>query len=87
MARTRNEGRGAHHDGFERAERLIDAGMEKRIMFGSDQMVWPQAIGEAIRSVEEALFLSENQKRDIFYNNAARFLRLSADDIAHDHQD
>ncbi len=72
---------------YDALKRLIDAGMEKRIMFGSDQMVWPQAIGEAIRSVEEAPFLSESQKRDIFYNNAARFLRLSADEIARDHQD
>jgi predicted TIM-barrel fold metal-dependent hydrolase len=26
---------------------------------------------------ESATFLSREQKRDIFYNNAARFLRLS----------
>ncbi|MEQ8178643.1 MAG: amidohydrolase family protein, partial [Amphiplicatus sp.] len=68
-------------------KRMIDAGMEKRILFGSDQMVWPQAIGEAIRAVEEAPFLSESQKRDIFYNNAARFLRLSDEQIARDHAD
>ena len=71
---------------YDALKRLIDAGMEKRIMFGSDQMVWPQAIGEAIRTIEEAPFLSESQKRDIFYNNAARFLRLSDADIARDHE-
>jgi predicted TIM-barrel fold metal-dependent hydrolase len=48
-------------------------------MFGSDQMVWPEAIGMAIDAVESAEFLTEAQKRDIFYNNAARFLRLASE--------
>ena len=56
--------------------RLVDAGMAKRIMFGSDQMVWPEAMDTAIANIESALFLSAEQKRDILYNNAARFLRL-----------
>ncbi len=55
---------------------LIRAGLGKRLMFGSDQMVWPEAIGMAIEGIESATFLSREQKRDIFYNNAARFLRL-----------
>lgn len=55
---------------------LVDAGLGKRIMFGSDQMRWPEAIGWAVQAIEEAPFLSEAQKRDIFYNNAARFLRI-----------
>jgi predicted TIM-barrel fold metal-dependent hydrolase len=55
---------------------LIRAGLGKRLMFGSDQMVWPEAIGMAIKGIESATFLSEEQKRDIFYNNAAHFLRL-----------
>ena len=45
-------------------------------MFGSDQMVWPEAIGLAIEGIESADFLTAEQKRDIFYNNAVRFLRL-----------
>ncbi len=56
--------------------RLVDAGLGKRIMFGSDQMVWPEAIGMAIESVEAAPFLSEEQKKDIFCGNAATVLRL-----------
>jgi predicted TIM-barrel fold metal-dependent hydrolase len=56
--------------------RLVEAGFGQRIMFGSDQMVWPDAIGRAIEGVESAAFLSEQQKRDIFYNNAVRFFRL-----------
>jgi len=55
---------------------LVRAGMGKRLMFGSDQMVWPEAIGMAIEGIESATFLSNEQKRDIFYSNAARFLRL-----------
>jgi uncharacterized protein len=45
-------------------------------MFGSDQMVWPEAIGMAIEGIQSANFLTEEQKRDIFYNNAVRFFRL-----------
>jgi predicted TIM-barrel fold metal-dependent hydrolase len=56
--------------------RLVEAGFGQRIMFGSDQMVWPDAIGKAVEGIESAAFLSEQQKRDIFYNNAVRFLRL-----------
>lgn len=66
-------------------QRIIDAGFGNRVMFGSDQMVWPEAIERAIASIEEAPFLSEQQKRDIFYNNAARFLRLSEEEIARHH--
>lgn len=58
-------------------QRLTDAGFGKRIMFGSDQMVWPEAMQRAIETIQEAPFLDESQKRDIFYNNAARFLRLT----------
>lgn len=55
---------------------LMDAGLGKRLMWGSDQMNWPGTIDLAIRAIEEAPFLSEEQRRDLFYNNAVRFLRL-----------
>jgi uncharacterized protein len=71
---------------YDALKRLVDAGFEKRILFGSDQMYWPDAVGEAIKSIEEAPFLSAAQKRDILYNNAARFLRLSEAEIAADHK-
>lgn len=64
---------------------LIRAGFADRLMFGSDQMVWPDAIGLAIEAIESADFLTEQQKRDIFYNNAARFLKLSPEVIARHH--
>jgi uncharacterized protein len=35
--------------------------------------------------IVEAPFLSEEQKRDIHYNNPARFLRLGAGEIARHH--
>lgn len=66
-------------------KRLVEAGYGKRIMFGSDQMVWPQTIEVAVESITEAPFLSEDQKRDILYNNAARFLRLTPEQIAKHH--
>ncbi len=57
-------------------KRLVDAGFGKRILFGSDQMIWPQTIGLAIETIESASFLDAQQKRDILHDNAARFLRL-----------
>jgi uncharacterized protein len=47
------------------------------VMFGSDQMLWPEGLRIAIQAVETADFLTPAQKRDIFYNNSARFLRIS----------
>lgn len=67
---------------YSQLKRLINAGFEKRIMWGSDQMVWAQTIKTAVETVEQAPFLSGQQKRDIFFNNAARFLRLSKEEIA-----
>ena len=52
------------------------AGFIDRIMFGSDQMEWPEAIAKAIEAVDSAAFLNADQKRAIFYDNAARFFRL-----------
>lgn len=63
-------------------KRLFDAGFGKRVMFGSDQMVWPGVIDVAIENVESADFLSAGQKRDVLFNNAARFLRLGAAELA-----
>jgi uncharacterized protein len=56
--------------------RLVQAGFGKRLMFGTDQIVWPDAFGVAIERIESRPFLTEEQKQDIFFGNAARFLRL-----------
>jgi predicted TIM-barrel fold metal-dependent hydrolase len=66
-------------------QRIVEAGFGKRVMFGSDQMVWPGVVERAIESIDSATFLSEAQKRDILYNNAANFLRFSEAQIAKHH--
>ena len=66
--------------GFLRA--LVEAGYGDRILFGSDQMIWPGVIEPAIAAIEDAPFLTEAQKRDILYENAARFLRLTPEQRA-----
>ncbi len=57
-------------------ERLVEGGFEDRIMFGTDQLEWPKLMAYSIGVIQYADYLSPEQKRDILYNNAARFLRL-----------
>lgn len=57
-------------------KRIVQAGFEKRIMYGTDFMMWPKLLETSIGVIENASYLTEEQKRDILYNNAARFLRL-----------
>lgn len=57
-------------------KRLVQAGFEKRIMYGTDLMIWPKLLETSIGVIENANYLSFDQKRDIFYNNAVRFFRL-----------
>jgi uncharacterized protein len=64
---------------------IVEGGFGNRVMYGSDQMVWPGVIERSIAVIEEAPFLNQEQKRDILYNNAARFLRLSEKEIARHH--
>lgn len=54
---------------------FVQAGLGERIMFGSDQMVWPEKIGAAVEAIQQAPFLTKEQKQDIFYDNAVRFLQ------------
>jgi predicted TIM-barrel fold metal-dependent hydrolase len=65
---------------------LINAGFGNRIMFGSDQMTMPETIGIGIDAINSANFLTLNQKEDIFYNNAARFLGLSKEEMERHHK-
>lgn len=64
---------------------IVEAGFVNRVMFGSDHMVWPGVLERAIAVIEEAPFLSQEQKRDILYNNAVRFLRLGEEEVARHH--
>ncbi len=63
--------------------RIVEAGYADRIMYGSD--VGLDDFGSGIDALLDADFLSEEQKRNILYNNAARFLRLSEEEIARHH--
>ena len=60
---------------------LVDAGFGKRIIFGSNQMMWPETIDIAVATVNDATFLTLQQKEDIFYNNAIMFLGLTQQQI------
>src|SRR5688500_12402707 len=57
-----------------------------RVMFGSVQMRWPEAIALAIDRVNRLSFLTVEEKADIFYDNAAKFLGLTAEEIARHHR-
>ncbi len=66
-------------------KRIMDAGFGNRVMYGSDQMVWPELLEIGIQIIEKADYLTQKQKRDILYNNAARFLQLSEAEIKRHH--
>lgn len=53
-----------------------EVGFLDRVMFGTDGVFWPHAIEASIEYLNSLDFLTEKDKRDILYNNAARFLRL-----------
>lgn len=55
--------------------RITEAGFADRVMYGSDQMVWPDAVSISIDRIQAAPFLTPQQKRDILFNNAVRFFR------------
>jgi hypothetical protein len=57
-------------------QRLVEAGFEDRVMFGTDQLIWPKLMAYSISVIQNAEYLTPEEKRDILYNNAVRFLRL-----------
>ncbi|MEN8007884.1 MAG: amidohydrolase family protein [Candidatus Krumholzibacteriota bacterium] len=69
------------HYGREFVAKAKEFGMLDRVMFGSDQMVWPHGIEMSLEQLESFDFLTEDEKRDILYNNAARFLGLSQEEV------
>ncbi|NGP89927.1 amidohydrolase family protein [Fodinibius halophilus] len=60
---------------------FIEAGLGDRIMFGSDNV----PIGSMIKGLNSFKFLSDEERRNIFYDNAATFFRLSKQTIATHH--
>ena len=53
---------------------LTQAGFGKRVLYGSDQMGWAETIDDGFEAIDSAPFLSDEQKADIFYNNAVRLV-------------
>ena len=51
-------------------------GFLDRVMFGSDQMVWPEAITSSITFLNSLSFLTKDEKEMIFYKNAKTFLGI-----------
>ena len=62
-------------------KRLVQAGFGKRILYGTDLLIWPKLLETSIGVIENANYLSEEQKRDIFFNNAVRFFNLDENDF------
>ena len=59
---------------------LVRAGFGKRLMFGSglSAQEWAANIASRIEAIQSAPFLSDEERADIFYRNAERFLRTPA---------
>ncbi|MBN1387044.1 MAG: amidohydrolase family protein [Bacteroidales bacterium] len=55
---------------------LVQAGFGKRIMYGTDFFTYPRMIEGSMSVIENARYLGDDQKRDILFNNAARFFRM-----------
>src|SRR5688572_26483438 len=51
-------------------------GVLDRVMFGSDQMVWPEAITSSINFLNSLDFLTNSEKEMILYRNAKKFLGI-----------
>ncbi|SMD45441.1 hypothetical protein SAMN00777080_4092 [Aquiflexum balticum DSM 16537] len=59
-------------------KKLFKEGLGGRLLFGSDYMTTIRGHIEVIYSID---WLTEKEKRDIFYNNAAGFLELTTEEI------
>lgn len=62
-------------------QNLVSAGFADRIVLGSDD----QDYAPIIERIEGAAFLTPAQRRGIYYDNAARLLRLDRATIARDY--
>lgn len=62
-------------------ERMVTAGFGRRVLFGTDLLIWPGLMETSINVIKNADYLSQAQKRDILFNNAVRFFNLNPDDF------
>jgi predicted TIM-barrel fold metal-dependent hydrolase len=53
-------------------ERLVDAGFEDLVMFGTDQLIWPKPMAYSISIIQNADYLTAQQKRDILIQQRPR---------------
>jgi predicted TIM-barrel fold metal-dependent hydrolase len=60
-----------------RLRALMQAGLGRRLMFGSDVNLALDGVRLAIQGIQSATFLSASEKRDIFFCNAVRFFKFS----------
>ncbi|HUO87155.1 MAG TPA: amidohydrolase family protein [Thermoanaerobaculia bacterium] len=60
----------------------VARGYGDRILFGSDQMVWPEAISLAVETIRSADYLTTEQKRAILFDNAVRFYGFDEQTVA-----
>ena len=66
-----------------RVKKLYEEGLGNRLMFASD---YAGTIRKNIEIIYNIQWLTDEQKRDVYYNNAAKFLRLSEEQIAEHHK-
>jgi uncharacterized protein len=64
------------HRPFERMlTEAVDVAGSDRVLFGSDQMVWPQVIPMAVRAIVATETLTDRQKSQVLKDNALRLLQ------------
>ena len=56
-------------------EAVATAGSDK-ILFGTLQMAWPEVIGRSVKTIQEAEYLSHDEKRAILWENAATLFEI-----------
>jgi predicted TIM-barrel fold metal-dependent hydrolase len=66
-----------------KVKKLYEEELGDRLMFASD---YRGTIRENIEVIYSLDWLSDAQKRDIFYNNAAKFLGLTPEQIQEHHE-
>ncbi len=45
--------------------KIVESGFGNRVMYGSDQLVWPELLEIGIQIIEKGDYLTQKQKRDI----------------------
>src|SRR5579871_2736836 len=65
-------------------QRIVEAGFEDRVMFGTDlgESGWEGLMPYSVSIIQNAEYLTPQQKRDILFNNAVRFYRIDVSKLA-----